>query len=48
MKVAIKQLVANYYEFREPVSALLLRDIPHHFETLLANEKIYDYSPTPG
>jgi len=47
-KVAIMQMVGNWYENRESVSPEDLRVIPNHLERLLWNIRVLDFQPTRG
>jgi hypothetical protein len=44
-KVVILQLVANWYENRESVTNAEMREIPSHFEDLLAGIRVVDFAP---
>jgi Phage gp6-like head-tail connector protein len=48
LKVAIKMLVANWYENREAAAAGHFGEIPSHIQTLLWAFKVMDFSPTRG
>ena len=45
---AIKQLVANWYQNREPVVSGAVSELPHHIKALLDSERFIDYAPTRG
>jgi hypothetical protein len=47
-RLAIMILVAGYYEFREPVSALGLKEVPQGIQRLLWNDRVLDLAPTRG
>jgi len=47
-KVAIMQLVAGWYENREPASSPELKKIPYHLERLLWSLRVLDLAPTQG
>jgi hypothetical protein len=48
IKVAIKQLLAHYYENREAVSALTMKTVPKTVENLLSMYRVWDLAPTRG
>lgn len=45
---AMQQLVAGWYENRESISPLSLREMPNHVKALLWNARVYDMQPTRG
>lgn len=47
-KVAIMQLVGNWYENREATTSLDLKAIPYHLLDLLWSIKVVDFAPTRG
>ena len=47
-KVVIMQLVAGWYQNREPASSPELKKIPYHLERLLWSLRVLDLAPTQG
>jgi hypothetical protein len=47
-RLAVMILTTGYYEFREPVSALGLKEIPWGVKNLLWNDRVVDFAPTRG
>jgi hypothetical protein len=45
---AIQQLVAGWYEHRESISPLSLKEMPNHLKALLMSKKVFYYSNTRG
>jgi hypothetical protein len=45
---AIQQLVAGWYEHRESISPLSLKEMPNHLKALLWSKKVFYYSNTRG
>lgn len=45
---AIMQLVAGWYEHREAISPLSLREMPNHVKMLLWSKRVLDFQPTRG
>ncbi len=48
VKIAILQLVANWYENREAAMAAGLKEIPQHVQMLLWSMRVMDMQPTRG
>lgn len=48
MLAAMQQLVGGWYENRDSISPLSLKEMPNHVSALLWNSRIYDLSPTRG
>jgi uncharacterized phiE125 gp8 family phage protein len=46
--IAMKQLVAHWFEHRESSTELNLKEAPQAVDTLLWNERVLDYAPTKG
>jgi len=47
-KTAVMIQTSGLYEFREPVSALDLKELPWHLRQALRSDKVDDFAPTPG
>lgn len=45
---AMYQLLAGWYENREAISPLNLREMPNHVKALLWSKRVYDMQPTRG
>ena len=45
---AVQQLVAGWYEHRESISPLSLKEMPNHLKALLWSKKVFYYSNTRG
>lgn len=48
MLAAMFQLLGGWYENRDSISPLTLKEMPNHVSALLWNSRIYDLSPTRG
>lgn len=48
VKVAMKQLLAGWYENRESVSAVTMKELPNHVQMLLWSLRVMDMAPTRG
>lgn len=47
-KTAIQQLLAGWYEHRESISPLPLKEMPNHVKALLWSKRVFDFQPTRG